>query len=129
MFLGGVWINLGPLLYHFADIPNEDSIEPSYEVVRDVIQKIGFQIEVGGLIPFILLQCDFILIVIIFFCFQKEDTNMSTTYSQNQDSMLQYEYKSVFLVCRKPPIRLNGQVHSDLHSPDQDHLISPAMNS
>lgn len=43
---GGVWLNLGPLLYHFADIPNEDSIEPSYEVVRDVIQKVGFIMEV-----------------------------------------------------------------------------------
>ena len=31
---GGRWINLGPLLYHFADIPKEPSIEPSYDIVR-----------------------------------------------------------------------------------------------
>lgn len=43
---GGVWINLGPLLYHFSDMPLEDSIEPSYEVVRQVILGFGFQIEV-----------------------------------------------------------------------------------
>ena len=29
---GGHWINLGPLLYHFADIPGELSIEPPYEI-------------------------------------------------------------------------------------------------
>lgn len=43
---GGIWINLGPLLYHFSDMPMEDSIEPSYDVVRDVIQGFGFQLEV-----------------------------------------------------------------------------------
>ncbi|XP_043785202.1 carnosine N-methyltransferase isoform X4 [Apis laboriosa] len=42
---GGIWINLGPLLYHFSDMPMEDSIEPSYDVVRDVIQGFGFQLE------------------------------------------------------------------------------------
>ncbi|KAG8236240.1 hypothetical protein J437_LFUL010993, partial [Ladona fulva] len=42
---GGIWINLGPLLYHFADMVGEDSIEPSYEVVREVILGTGFMIE------------------------------------------------------------------------------------
>jgi hypothetical protein len=41
-----LWINLGPLLYHFSDLPNENSIEPSYQVVREVILGIGFEIEV-----------------------------------------------------------------------------------
>lgn len=43
---GGIWVNLGPLLYHFSDMPMEDSIEPSYDVVRNVIQGFGFQLEV-----------------------------------------------------------------------------------
>jgi len=43
---GGVWINLGPLLYHFSDLPNEESIEPSYDAIRDVILGFGFQLEV-----------------------------------------------------------------------------------
>lgn len=43
---GGIWINLGPLLYHFSDMPMEESIEPSYSEVRDVIRGLGFQIEV-----------------------------------------------------------------------------------
>lgn len=33
-------------MYHFSDMPMEDSIEPSYDVVRDVIQGFGFQLEV-----------------------------------------------------------------------------------
>ena len=35
---GGVWINLGPLLYHFSDQKGEDSIEPDYACLRGIIQ-------------------------------------------------------------------------------------------
>ncbi|KAF7993206.1 hypothetical protein HCN44_006266 [Aphidius gifuensis] len=73
---GGIWINLGPLLYHFSDMPTEDSIEPSYEVIREVIQGFGFKIE-------------------------KEETRVQTRYAQNVNSMLQCEYNSVYFVCRK----------------------------
>jgi N2227-like protein len=44
---GGVWINLGPLLYHYADIPGENSIEPTYEMVKEIIQDVGFVMEVN----------------------------------------------------------------------------------
>ncbi|CAL1277179.1 unnamed protein product [Larinioides sclopetarius] len=74
---GGYWINLGPLLYHHADMPNENSIEPSYEEIRSIILKYGF----------ILL---------------KEELNIPTPYAQNPRSMMSYEYKSVFFVCQKP---------------------------
>jgi len=40
---GGIWINLGPLLYHFADMRGENSIEPSYDVLKDIIKKFGFE--------------------------------------------------------------------------------------
>lgn len=53
-------MNLGPLLYHFADNANEDSIEPSYEVVRDIIEKVGFQIEVWCFF-FYLILFDFVV--------------------------------------------------------------------
>ncbi|CAB1319486.1 unnamed protein product [Coregonus sp. 'balchen'] len=43
---GGVWINLGPLLYHFENMANELSIELSYEDVRAAILKYGFHLEV-----------------------------------------------------------------------------------
>ncbi|PIK52150.1 putative UPF0586 protein C9orf41-like, partial [Apostichopus japonicus] len=39
---GGYWINLGPLLYHFENFPDEPSIELSYDVLKQVIEKSGF---------------------------------------------------------------------------------------
>jgi hypothetical protein len=40
-------VNLGPLLYHFADMRCEDSIEPSYDILREIIVKMGFEFEVN----------------------------------------------------------------------------------
>ncbi|KAL6259804.1 hypothetical protein P5V15_009715 [Pogonomyrmex californicus] len=84
---GGVWINLGPLLYHFSDLPNEESIEPSYEAIREVILGFGFQLE-------------------------KEETKVKTRYAQNINSMLQCEYNSVYFVCRKPNEDIDGANHN-----------------
>lgn len=53
---GGIWINLGPLLYHFSDLPNEESIEPSYDSIRDVILGFGFQLEVKFFFSFFFLS-------------------------------------------------------------------------
>ncbi|KAG5308821.1 CARME methyltransferase, partial [Acromyrmex insinuator] len=92
---GGVWINLGPLLYHFSDLPNEDSIEPSYDAIRDVILGFGFQLE-------------------------KEETKVKTRYAQNINSMLQCEYNSVYFVCRKP----NGHVDGVNHNQNGDETNS-----
>jgi carnosine N-methyltransferase len=38
----GYWINFGPLLYHFSDVPKEKSLELSYEQLREVIKSVGF---------------------------------------------------------------------------------------
>ncbi|XP_021945760.1 carnosine N-methyltransferase isoform X2 [Folsomia candida] len=43
--LGGIWVNMGPLLYHYADLSEEKSIEPSYDILREIIQSMGFIIE------------------------------------------------------------------------------------
>ncbi|KAM9465268.1 carnosine N-methyltransferase-like [Salvelinus alpinus] len=74
---GGVWINLGPLLYHFENMANELSIELSYEDVRAAILKYGFHLEV-------------------------ERESVPTTYTENDQSMLKYLYDCVFFVARKP---------------------------
>lgn len=71
---GGLWINLGPLLYHYAETHTE-SVEPSYDVLKSAIQKIGFE-------------------------FLKEET-VPGTYTQNPTSMLIYKYRSVFFTCEK----------------------------
>ncbi|KAG0712852.1 Carnosine N-methyltransferase [Chionoecetes opilio] len=73
----GYWVNLGPLLYHFADQPGEPSIEPSFEEVKAISTGLGFEITV-------------------------EDMGLHTAYTQNPQSMLKYEYRSVFFVARKP---------------------------
>ncbi|XP_026483628.1 carnosine N-methyltransferase [Vanessa tameamea] len=74
---GGYWINLGPLLYHYSDMPTEISIEPPYDILMDIIKDVGFEVL-------------------------KEHTGVKTKYAQNPNSMMQHEYKSVFFVCRKP---------------------------
>lgn len=72
---GGVWINFGPLMYHWSDSA-EPSIEPSYDIVRKLIEASGFE-------------------------FVEEETQIPSAYTCNPHSMLSYEYKCVFFVCRK----------------------------
>lgn len=81
---GGIFINFGPLLYHFCDVPNEISIEPSYEDLREIIEKIGFK-------------------------FLREETNVKSQYSQNPASMSKLEYEAVFFVVQKTVIAENEQ--------------------
>lgn len=42
---GGFWINLGPLLWHFADMPDERSVELTWEELRAAIAASGFHFE------------------------------------------------------------------------------------
>ncbi|XP_054162558.1 carnosine N-methyltransferase-like [Oppia nitens] len=75
---GSIWVNIGPLLWHnSAEFSDNDSLEPSYEIIREIIVEIGFEMI-------------------------KEMTNVSSYYTQNPHSMLAYEYRSVFFVCKKP---------------------------
>lgn len=43
---GGIWVNLGPLLYHYSDVRFEGSIEPTYEDLVLIIRAVGFEILV-----------------------------------------------------------------------------------
>ncbi|KAG9439542.1 hypothetical protein H6P81_019707 [Aristolochia fimbriata] len=74
---GGVWINLGPLLYHFADAYGEDemSIEISLEDVKKIAFHYGFSLEL-------------------------EET-IETTYTVNPRSMMQNHYFAAFWTMRK----------------------------
>ncbi|PIA37814.1 hypothetical protein AQUCO_03000388v1 [Aquilegia coerulea] len=74
----GVWINLGPLLYHFADAygtEDEMSIELSLEDVKRVCFNYGFELE-------------------------RENT-IETTYTANPRSMMQNRYFAAFWTMRK----------------------------
>ncbi|XP_027343142.1 carnosine N-methyltransferase-like [Abrus precatorius] len=84
---GGVWINLGPLLYHFADMygqEDEMSIELSLEDVKRVALHYGFE-------------------------FEKERT-IVTTYTTNPRSMMQNRYFAAFWTMRKKSAAVQQQV-------------------
>ena len=74
---GELWINMGPLLYHYADMPSEESIEPTCQHLLNIITAVGF-------------------------VFEKETQGMPTGYCQNRASMPHWSYNSAFFVCRKP---------------------------
>ncbi|KAG1348044.1 carnosine N-methyltransferase [Cocos nucifera] len=78
---GGVWINLGPLLYHFADSYSPDdemSIELSLEDVKKVAFHYGFEMEIEKIIE--------------------------TTYTANPRSMMQNRYFAAFWTMKKKPV-------------------------
>ncbi|KAK2837528.1 hypothetical protein Q5P01_014740 [Channa striata] len=89
---GGVWINLGPLLYHFENMANELSVELSYEDIKSAMIKFGFNIEV-------------------------EKESVQTTYTENDRSMLRYVYDCVFFVARKPASLNNEEDEQQSGSP------------
>jgi len=74
---GGVWINLGPLLWHFENSgnPSDASIELSLDEVLALADKIGF--EIGN---------------------QKM---VDTTYVNTEDSMLSHIYHASFWTATK----------------------------
>jgi carnosine N-methyltransferase len=73
---GGLWINLGPLLYHYADMENELSIELAYDEIKRLFPHFGFDIL-------------------------EEKSALECNYTWNKESMLKMAYKCVFSVCRK----------------------------
>lgn len=79
---GGFWLNLGPLLYHFADMAHEWSVELTWEELRRVILAEGFVIE--------------------------EEETLSARYACNARSMC-ISYTCVHTVCRKPLLAAAAQ--------------------
>ena len=72
---GGLWINFGPLLYHYTENENEISIELSWNEVKNVIIGYGFEII--------------------------KESRVKTTYSSNQECMMQRVYNCIFFVAVK----------------------------
>lgn len=73
--IGGIWANLGPLLWHF-----EHDAEPSIELTLDeilaLLPQLGFQVEELAMLP-------------------------AQAYTGSATSMLAHQYRPVFWVCRK----------------------------
>jgi len=76
---GGIWINLGPLLYHYSDSPDVDSTELSYSELRLLVLHYGFDI--------------------------KEEAERTCYYTQNPNSMMHTIYNCAFFVAIKKPSR------------------------
>ena len=75
MKIGGIWINVGPLLYHYTEIENECSIELSWDELKYIILGYGFEI--------------------------KCEKEVKCTYSSVEDSMMQTVYKCIFFTAFK----------------------------
>ncbi|XP_024401463.1 uncharacterized protein [Physcomitrium patens] len=91
---GGIWINLGPLLYHFAESysPEEEmSIELSLEDVKKVAARFGLVL--------------------------KSERFIETTYTANRRSMMQNRYTAVFWTMVKEELPPNQKV-SQANMPD-----------
>mmetsp|Transcript_3455 Transcript_3455/g.12145 ORF Transcript_3455/g.12145 Transcript_3455/m.12145 type:complete len:480 (-) Transcript_3455:851-2290(-) len=73
---GGCWLNLGPLLYHWADMPGEQSIELSLDQIKTVARNCGLTIE-------------------------REEALEHATYCGNPTSMMQVAYRPHFFVATK----------------------------
>jgi len=86
---GGFLVNLGPLLYHYTDMPGELSIELTFDELIEILQMIGFEIE-------------------------KTELNHASSYLDNCHTMLNYNYKTPLLVAVKP---LNYQNSSSPQKP------------
>ncbi|KAH6903305.1 N2227-like protein-domain-containing protein [Coprinopsis sp. MPI-PUGE-AT-0042] len=73
---GGVWINLGPLLWHFENNSNnEPSIELDLDELKSLIQNMGFDLS--------------------------NERTIDATYTNNSDSMLGYTYHAAFWTATK----------------------------
>lgn len=74
----GVWLNFGPLTYHYED-SEEMSLELPFKEIVDIVEKFGFRIDKvfgRGELP-------------------------SSNYTTNPDSMLQYTYYCGYFQCTK----------------------------
>jgi len=72
---GGIWLNLGPLLYHYSDMLHEQSIELSQDELIDIVNKVGFTVE--------------------------KYSWHNTLYAGNPLSMMHVTYKAAFFAAKK----------------------------
>ncbi|KAG7445355.1 N2227-domain-containing protein [Guyanagaster necrorhizus] len=90
---GGVWINLGPLLWHFENNnTNDPSVELDLEEVKALARTIGFELRVKQLVlSFIRVYSDF----------EQNESTVDTTYTNNSEGMLGYIYHAAFWTATK----------------------------
>ena len=75
----GYWINLGPLLYHYADLGDDHSVELALDEVLLVARQIGFE-------------------------FLEKQVGVQSPYAQDPRSMMKTEFHSAFFVAQKKSV-------------------------
>jgi len=72
---GGYLVNIGPLLFHYAEQPEEESVELSWEEVRHIMVKSGFAFE--------------------------HEEFLECYYASNDRSMMRVKYTTVHFVAKR----------------------------
>merc|ERR1712007_155314 len=72
---GGLWSNIGPLLYHYAEQPDAISIELSWEEVKPAIAK--------------------------YFDFREEPEVREACYTTNEIGLFHTKYRCIFFVATR----------------------------
>ncbi|KAG8216200.1 putative carnosine N-methyltransferase [Butyriboletus roseoflavus] len=86
---GGVWINLGPLLWHFENNnTNDPSIELDSEEVKALARKIGFRLS-SAIAQWVCIGPTNVDRL-------QDERTIETSYTSNDQSMLGYIYKAAF---------------------------------
>lgn len=78
---GGVWLNLGPLLFHYADVWDEISVELSWEEIR----------------PFICRYFDI-----------REETRREANYTRNTTAMMRTLFTCIFFTAVRNEVPVTG---------------------
>lgn len=73
---GGLWVNIGPLLYHYSEQPDEVQLELPWAEIEQAIPKFGFE-------------------------YRRTPEWRDCVYTNDRESMMQMVYKSVFFSCVK----------------------------
>ncbi|GAA96090.1 uncharacterized protein L969DRAFT_49634 [Mixia osmundae IAM 14324] len=71
----GIWINCGPLLWHFEQTPGETSIEMPLDDLKRIITSIGFDMA--------------------------NERMIETMYTDSADMLMQHRYTAAFWTCTK----------------------------
>lgn len=87
---GGLWLNFGPLLWHFEDDINIRIMQNNNEQVSHIMK--GLEISRDDLIDLIK-KCGF--------QFEAHESNIESTYSSDVRSLGAFVYKCEYWVCRK----------------------------
>lgn len=90
---GGVWINFGPLLWHYEDVPPDDEKQSLDQMSETEDRSRGLEFALNDLID---------LIQKFGFKFEKRQSNIPCSYTHAYQSMGGFIYKCEYWVARKP---------------------------